>query len=65
MFIAGQKHSAILQTSIKLPFVINASVTFALRQVYDAQITVSVRPPQGELAIIVQIYGHRGLYDFV
>ena len=42
-----------------------ASVTFALRRVYDAQITVSVRPPQGDLAIIVRIYGHRGLYDFV
>ena len=26
---------------------------------------VSVRPPQGDLAIIVRIYGHRGLYDFV
>ena len=32
---------------------------------YDVQITVSVRPPQGDLAIIVRIYGHRGLYDFV
>ena len=31
----------------------------------DVQITVCVRPPQGDLAIIVRIYGHRGLYDFV
>ena len=46
-----------------------ASVTFALRRVYDAP-TMSkspfyVRPSQGDLAIIVRIYGHRGLYDFV
>ena len=32
---------------------------------YDVQITVSVPPPQGDIAIIVQIYRHRGLYDFV
>ena len=28
-------------------------------------ITISVRPPQRDLAIIVGIYRHRGLYDFV
>ena len=32
---------------------------------YDVQITVSVRSPQGDLSVIVRIYGHRGLYDFV
>ena len=32
---------------------------------YDVHITVSLRPPQGDLAIIVRFYGHCGLYDFV
>ena len=46
-----------------------ASVTFALRRLNDAR-TLSkspfpLRPPQGDLAIIVRIYRHRGLYDFV
>ena len=36
-----------------------------LRCPYDVQIPVSVRPPQGDLAIIVRVYGLRGLYDFV
>ena len=40
-------------------------LTTSIRCPYDVQITVSVRPPQGDLAIIVRIYGHRGLYDFV
>ena len=39
--------------------------TTSIRCPYDIQITVSVRPPQGDLAIIIRIYGHRGLYDFV
>ena len=37
----------------------------SIRSPYDVQITDSVRPPQGDPAIIVRIYGHRGLYDFV
>ena len=40
-------------------------LTTSIRCPYDVQSTVSVRPPQGDLAIIVRIYGHRGLYDFV
>ena len=53
-----------------LPYsmIVNASVTFALRRVYDARTmskSLSVLPPQGDLAIIIRIYGHRGLYDFV
>ena len=40
-------------------------LTTSIRCPYDVKITVSVRPPQGDLAIIVRIYGHRGLYDFV
>ena len=40
-------------------------LTTTIRCPYDVQITVSVRPPQADLAIIVRIYGHRGLYDFV
>ena len=40
-------------------------LTTSIRCPYDVQITVSVRPPQGDLAIIVRIYWHCGLYDFV
>ena len=37
----------------------------SMQCLYDVQITVSLCPPQGDLAIIVQIYGHCGLYGFV
>ena len=40
-------------------------LTASIRCPYDVQITVSARPPQGDLAIILRIYGHRGNYDFV
>ena len=46
-------------------FIINSSVTLAFRWVYDVQLTLSMRPQEGNLAVIVQIHGHCNLFDFV
>ena len=48
-----------------LHFSLMPRFTFAFRRVYDVR-TMSKSPfPYGDLAIIVRIYGHRGLCDFV
>ena len=55
-------HVIVAFASLSLGYI---CLTTSIRCPYDVQITVSVRHSQGDLAIIVRIYGHRGLYDFV